>query len=112
MPSLRVILHLEKSAWSTSHLLLWTPKPSASDFAEQQRRNDHRLPKSPSELMRRDPPNRMDLSPLSRPCFGCKLFPMKTIVFIFLLSLSTRAEEPVCKTVAECLYLQGRVESQ
>jgi len=24
MPSLRVILHLEKSAWSTSHLLLWT----------------------------------------------------------------------------------------
>ena len=88
------------------------PKPSASDFAEQQRRNDHRLPKSPSELMRRDPPNRMDLSPLSRPCFGCKLFPMKTIVFIFLLSLSTRAEEPVCKTVAECLYWQGRVESQ
>jgi len=54
----------------------------------------------------------MDLSPLSRPCFGCKLFPMKTIVFIFLLSLSTRAEEPVCKTVAECLYWQGRVESQ
>ena len=54
----------------------------------------------------------MDVSPLSRPCFGCKLFPMKTIVFIFLLSLSTRAEEPVRKTVAECLYLQGRVESQ
>jgi hypothetical protein len=60
--------------------------------------------------MRRDPPNRMDL--LSRLCFGCKLFPMKTIAFILLLSLSARAEEPVCKTVAECLYLQGRVESQ
>jgi len=37
---------------------------------------------------------------------------MKTIAFIILLSLSARAEEPVCKTVAECLYLQGRVESQ
>jgi hypothetical protein len=54
----------------------------------------------------------MDLSPLSRLCFGCKLFPMKTIAFILSLSLSARAEEPVCKTVAECLYLQGRVETQ
>jgi hypothetical protein len=55
---------------------------------------------------------RMDLSPLSRLCFGCKLLPMKTIVFILLLSLNARAEEPACKTVAECLYLQGRVEAQ
>jgi len=88
------------------------PKPSVSDLTELQRRNDHRLPKSPGELKRRDPPNRMDLSRLSLLCFGCKLFPMKTIAFILLLSLSARAEEPVCKTVAECLYLQGRVESQ
>jgi hypothetical protein len=64
--------------------------------------NNGELPKCPSELMRGDPPNCMDLRPLSRLCFGCKLF--STIVFILLLSLSARAEEeePMCKTVAEC----------
>jgi hypothetical protein len=64
-----------------------------------------------SELMV-DPPNRMDFPRLSRLCLGCKLFPMKTIAFILLLSLSAGAEEPICKTEAECLYLKGRVESQ
>jgi hypothetical protein len=44
-----------------------------------------------------------------RLCFACKFL---SLVFILLLSLGARAEEPVCKTVARCLYLQGQVESQ
>jgi hypothetical protein len=62
--------------------------------------------------MRRNHPTLWAFSASSGLCLNCKLLPINTIAFILLLSLSARAEEPVCKTVEACLYLQGRVASQ